>query len=237
VARLAAEWIAAGFVHGVLNTDNINITGESFDYGPWRFSPSYDPKFTAAYFDQTGLYAFGRQPDTLAWNLIQLALCLLPLAEKERLEEALGAFGPAFHEALAAAVLNRLGLRSAGTQADMEFTARWFTFLLESQAPYEASFFDWRGGTASVSRAEGGPRASLYAAPAFAPVREAMARHESAPNALDHPYFRRAEPCTMLIDEVEAIWAPIAESDDWSRFERKLDEIRLLREAYAIESS
>ena len=55
--------MAAGFVHGVLNTDNINITGESFDYGPWRFLPAYDPGFTAAYFDETGLYAFGRQPE------------------------------------------------------------------------------------------------------------------------------------------------------------------------------
>jgi hypothetical protein len=52
----------AGFVHGVLNTDNMNITGESFDYGPYRFLPTYDPEFTAAYFDHHGLYAFGRQP-------------------------------------------------------------------------------------------------------------------------------------------------------------------------------
>ena len=73
VARLGAQYIAAGFVHGVLNTDNINITGESFDYGPWRFIPTYDPGFTAAYFDQTGLYSFGRQPDALAWNLTRLA--------------------------------------------------------------------------------------------------------------------------------------------------------------------
>src|SRR3569623_1196583 len=60
VAITGANWIAAGFVHGVLNSDNINITGERFDYGPWRFVPTYDPAFTAAYFDETGLYAFGR---------------------------------------------------------------------------------------------------------------------------------------------------------------------------------
>ena len=73
VARTGARWMAAGFVHGVLNSDNINVTGESFDYGPWRFLPSYDPAFTAAYFDENGLYAFGRQPDSLAWNLTRLA--------------------------------------------------------------------------------------------------------------------------------------------------------------------
>ena len=76
-ARLAAQWMVAGFVHGVLNTDNINVTGESFDYGPWRFLPHYDPAFTAAYFDHNGLYAYGRQPDTLMWNLVRLAECLL----------------------------------------------------------------------------------------------------------------------------------------------------------------
>jgi uncharacterized protein YdiU (UPF0061 family) len=68
-----ARWMAAGFVHGVLNTDNLNVTGESFDYGPWRFLPHYEPGFTAAYFDQTGLYAFGRQPEAVFWNLQQLA--------------------------------------------------------------------------------------------------------------------------------------------------------------------
>ena len=71
-ARLAASWMAAGFVHGVLNTDNLNITGESFDYGPWRFLPTSDPSFTAAYFDENGLYAFGRQPEAVSWALAQL---------------------------------------------------------------------------------------------------------------------------------------------------------------------
>ena len=62
VAKLAAEWMAAGFTHGVLNTDNMSLVGESFDYGPYAFIERWDPNFTAAYFDQTGLYAFGRQP-------------------------------------------------------------------------------------------------------------------------------------------------------------------------------
>jgi uncharacterized protein YdiU (UPF0061 family) len=73
-ARMAAQFMAAGFVHGVLNTDNINITGESFDYGPWRFAPAWDAGFTAAYFDHAGLYAFGRQAEALQWNLFQLAV-------------------------------------------------------------------------------------------------------------------------------------------------------------------
>src|SRR4051794_30951290 len=105
VARMGAQWMLAGFVHGVLNTDNINVTGESFDYGPWRFLPSYDPAFTAAYFDESGLYAFGRQPDTLIWNLTRLAECLLPFAGQPKLQDALSGFEPIFHREFAAATL------------------------------------------------------------------------------------------------------------------------------------
>ena len=67
IANTVGSWLAAGFVHGVLNTDNFNVTGESFDYGPWRFLPQFDPTLIAAYFDQTGRYAYGRQPDAALW--------------------------------------------------------------------------------------------------------------------------------------------------------------------------
>ncbi|WP_204328438.1 protein adenylyltransferase SelO family protein, partial [Stenotrophomonas maltophilia] len=66
-------------------SDNINVTGESFDYGPWRFLPRFDPGFTAAYFDTGGLYSFARQPEALFWNLARLADCLVPLCPQERL--------------------------------------------------------------------------------------------------------------------------------------------------------
>ena len=79
-ASLVASWMVAGFVHGVLNSDNMNVTGESFDYGPYRFLPHYDPTFVAAYFDHSGLYAYGRQPDAVFRNLYRLARCLEPLA-------------------------------------------------------------------------------------------------------------------------------------------------------------
>lgn len=77
LADLAASYMVSGFVHGVLNTDNINISGESFDYGPYRFLPHFDPHFTAAYFDTHGLYCFGRQPSSFLWNLKQLQKCLV----------------------------------------------------------------------------------------------------------------------------------------------------------------
>ncbi len=93
-ADLAASYMVAGFVHGVLNSDNINISGESFDYGPWRFAPTFDPGFTAAYFDEGGLYAFGRQAEAIHWDLVQLALTLGRIAEQDELVEALNEFGP-----------------------------------------------------------------------------------------------------------------------------------------------
>jgi serine/tyrosine/threonine adenylyltransferase len=234
VAETGARWIAAGFVHGVLNTDNINITGESFDYGPWRFLPTYDPAFTAAYFDESGLYAFGRQPDVLAWNLTRLAECLLPLGEHAELEAALNRYWPAFQRSIWAAILDRLALTSLGPEADGELLTRLFGFLHASQAPYEQFFFDWRGGRLSAERAKRSPSAHHYEREDFAPLRALLDAREPVPaHNLDHPYFARERPRSMLIDEMEAIWAPIAERDDWSLFDETLREIDEMREAYA----
>ncbi|WP_404285608.1 protein adenylyltransferase SelO [Microvirga sp. RSM25] len=236
VARMGAQWMAAGFVHGVLNTDNINVTGESFDYGPWRFLPVYEPGFTAAYFDETGLYAFGRQPDTLLWNLFRLAECLLPLAQQSSLEQALTIFEPALHREFPSAILRRLGLQSRGFEQDGALAKALWTFLHESKAPFEQTFFDWYGGLLSVHRAEQSPSANFYAQPSFQPVRAALGTFDPAPQLqLDHPYFAGPTPCTMLIDEVEALWAPIAAEDDWSSFQAKLAEIRSMAEAYGAE--
>lgn len=235
VARLGAQWIAAGFVHGVLNTDNINITGESFDYGPWRFLPVYDPDFTAAYFDETGLYSFGRQPDTLAWNLTRLAECLLPLSTIEKLEPALNNVWPVFRAALPQNILRRLGLVPRDVEADGAFVTALFGFLSTSKAPYEQFFFDWRGGALSAERAARSPSAEHYDSEAFRPVADALEAYRPVDDlGLEHSYFARTRPRTMLIEEVEAIWAPIAESDDWSLFAQTLSEIAEMRKAYGI---
>ncbi len=233
VAATGAAWMLAGFVHGVLNTDNINVTGESFDYGPWRFLPVLDPAFTAAYFDQTGLYAYGRQPDTLLWNLTRLAECLLPLADKAKLEDVLRDFEPAFQRAFGEAMLRRLGLASAGQEAGTALVRSVWKFLVDTKMPFEQFFFDWYGGRASEKRAAANPSAHVYATAGFEPVFAPIAAHEtSASVRLDHDYFTRERPCTMLIDEVEALWTPIADSDDWSAFHAKLADIAAMREAY-----
>ena len=234
VARMGAQWLVAGFVHGVLNTDNINITGESFDYGPWRFLPTCDPGFTAAYFDHSGLYAYARQPEALGWNLARLAGCLLPLASEPPLVAALGEFQPALQREFTARTLWRLGLAPSGdAAADTAMAEGFIGFLQETQAPFEQAFFDWRGGLASAGRAARSPAAEHYAAPAFAPVRDALAAFAPAAHvALDHPYFAGAVPCTMLVEDVEALWAPIAEADDWSAFHARLGAIAAMAEAY-----
>ncbi len=232
VARTGARWMTAGFVHGVLNTDNINITGESFDYGPWRFAPFYDSQFTAAYFDEQGLYSFGRQPGALAWNLTRLAECLLPLSSRDEMEKALAVFEPALQREFALSLLRRLGLASAGEKEDAQFARAFLAFLETTKAPFEQTFFDWHCGMASGERAASSPSAEHYRTEAFEAARARMAEHAIVDEArLLHPYFQRATPCTMLIDEVEALWAPIAAADDWSAFESKLADIALMREA------
>jgi uncharacterized protein YdiU (UPF0061 family) len=234
VARLGARYMATGFVHGVLNSDNINITGESFDYGPWRFAPTYDPMFTAAYFDHGGLYAFGRQPGALGWTLARLADCLLPLIGRAAAEQALAAYQALIQAEFRAALLERLALKPAGVEAEARLASALVAFLIASKAPFEQVFFDWRGGLASRARATNSPAAAHYTGEAFAPVLAALDAFEPSEHArLEHPYFRRAEPCTMLIDEVEAIWAAIAERDDWRIFDAKLGQIADMREAYA----
>jgi uncharacterized protein YdiU (UPF0061 family) len=235
-ARLTARWIAAGFVHGVLNTDNLNVTGESFDYGPWRFLPLYEPGFTAAYFDQFGLYAFSRQPEAVFWNLTQLAGALKLVAEAEPLTAALNGFGPAYIRELRAAFLDRLGVLSLGEAADQRLLDTTLALLRQGGADlrWEPLFHDWFGGFASSARAVAGPRARLYQGEAFDAFRFALFEHEpDRPERLADPVFSEPEPVELLIDQVEGVWKAIDEDDDWSPFQAKLARIEAARLALA----
>lgn len=236
-AALTAKWIAAGFVHGVLNTDNLNVAGESFDYGPWRFLPHYEPGFTAAYFDQTGLYAFARQPEAVFWNLTQLAGCLKLVAEAEPLAAALNAFGPAYIRHLRAAFLTRLGVKSLGEAADQRLLDATLALLRDKKEAlrWEPLFFDWFGGFSSAARALGGPRGKTYQGEAFDAFRFALMEHEpDRPERLEHPMFAAAEPEEMLIDEVEALWSAIDTADDWAPLKAKLARLDAAREAWGL---
>jgi len=234
-ARLTAQWMAAGFVHGVLNTDNLNVTGESFDYGPWRFLPLYDPGFTAAYFDETGLYAYARQPDAVFWNLQQLASCLaLTVEDTKPLVQALQAFPDLYKREVAGAFLKRLGVLPRGEDDDTALLQSMLGYLRESQAPWERFFYDWFGGIASVSRAKDSPEAHLYQGEPFQAFYDRLERYApDRPERLDHAYFQRGAPSTLVYEDVTSLWAKIAEDDDWSLFEAKLAEIDRMRDALA----
>jgi uncharacterized protein YdiU (UPF0061 family) len=235
-AALVARWMAAGFVHGVLNTDNMNITGESFDYGPYRFLPRNDPNFTAAYFDQSGLYAFGRQPETMFWNLQQLAATFTLVAERDALVEALNGFSGAYRAELVAAMLARLGVASRSAEADIDLINAAFRALASGDGErlrWEPFFFDWFCG--DEARAMAGPRADLYQAEGFVELRRLLALHEPVRRErLEADYFRRPDPEELLYDEIEAVWARIAEADDWSAFHGKLTAIEAARQAYQL---
>lgn len=110
-ARLVASWQAYGFVHGVLNTDNMSILGETFDYGPYTFMDWYEPDHIANKNDYEGRYAFKQQPGIVQWNMAALAQSLLPLIEREALEAELERFMPLYQAAKLEFMRARLGLQ------------------------------------------------------------------------------------------------------------------------------
>jgi len=226
-ADTAAAWTVSGFVHGVLNTDNINITGESFDYGPWRFLPSLDQKFTAAYFDGSGLYAFGRQPAAVLWALEQLARSLALLEDSLALGRVLSDFEEHYRRHLTRRFIERLGLSSAGSEADRALVSACLSFLDGHELGYDQFFFDWYGGLISMERAQQSPAAVFYEEDRFQPVRTALAGWTAAhPDRIRHPHLQGRHPCSMLISEVEALWSAIDLADSWQPLEEKLVQIR-----------
>ena len=118
-AQLIARWLLVGFIHGVMNTDNTSISGETIDYGPCAFMDQYDPATVFSSIDEQGRYAYANQPRIALWNLTRLAECLLPLfcdEQDKAIEEAqlaLGGFAEAFTAAYQAGLRNKLGLFTA----------------------------------------------------------------------------------------------------------------------------
>lgn len=228
-AELCASWMVAGFVHGVLNSDNMVVTGESFDYGPYRFLPHYDPDFVAAYFDEIGLYAFGRQPRAVLQNVRRLARSLASIAQQTELDSAYAGFLHDFARARCKWLLARLGLVSLDPDADALFADAVWDFLARTRMSYDQFFFDWYGGRASIGRADRSPAAAHYRTRAFEPLAQAFESYRAIDaSRLEHRIFSAHAPPTLVIDEVERIWAAIAERDDWTEFETKIADIRAL---------
>jgi uncharacterized protein YdiU (UPF0061 family) len=223
-ARLTASLMVAGFVHGVLNSDNMTITGESFDYGPYRFLPTYDVGFVAAYFDHQGLYAYGVQPRAVFRNLVRLAESLRLLEPRIAIAPALSDFEAVLEAETSKRILGRLGLKPNG-DTDPVLVDALYAFLDESDIGYDRCFFDLYGGPAREARALSGEAKDFYVGARWKALRAILELYAPAESAVP-AYFEGDRPCTLLIDEIEAIWSAISERDDWEPFEEKIREIR-----------
>jgi serine/tyrosine/threonine adenylyltransferase len=140
-ADLIARWMLIGFIHGVMNTDNISVAGETIDYGPCAFMDAYDPATVFSSIDHAGRYAYGNQPSIALWNLTRFAETLLPLLAEDEdqavaaAKESLSSFGPRFQRAYAAGLQRKIGLTT-----DREEDGALAQDLLERMAKNGADF-------------------------------------------------------------------------------------------------
>ncbi|MEL6768453.1 MAG: YdiU family protein, partial [Pseudomonadota bacterium] len=144
-AQLVARWMGIGFIHGVMNTDNMTISGETIDYGPCAFMDAYSEDRVFSSIDVTGRYAYGNQPKIAHWNLAQLAQALLPLlpgaeeAAVELAQAAINRFPGLYREAWLGVMRNKLGLSEAA-EGDAELVAELLAAMEESGADFTLTF-------------------------------------------------------------------------------------------------
>ncbi len=208
LADMAAAYASAGFVHGVLNTDNMNISGESFDYGPWRFLPRWDPAFTAAYFDHSGLYSFGRQAEAIHWNCAQLAIALRPICEAPPLVAALERFPELYTAAVRRRFGWRLGVDAIWTAAHPD----------DAGAMVEAAERAMRERGMQPDRFLFAARQGSLSGTGV--VEDFTRLLADVPRVTDtHEYWQGDTPQSMVIEEMEAVWSGIDRGDDWTGFD------------------
>jgi uncharacterized protein YdiU (UPF0061 family) len=144
-ADLVSRWLLVGFIHGVMNTDNMSISGETIDYGPCAFMDAYDPATVFSSIDRMGRYAYGKQPSIALWNLTRLAEAMLPLlADDEdaaigQAQEALTTFRPLFEGAYHSGLGRKLGLNVQGSD-DVELIEQILKLLTASQVDFTLFF-------------------------------------------------------------------------------------------------
>jgi uncharacterized protein YdiU (UPF0061 family) len=144
-ARLIARWLSIGFIHGVMNTDNMAISGETIDFGPCAFLDDYDPRKVFSSIDQRGRYAYANQPGIGQWNIARLAECLLPLldADEEKAIEAanglLKDFGDVFQDAWLGQFKAKLGISGAGDD-DRQLVSDFLGLMHQGEADFTLTF-------------------------------------------------------------------------------------------------
>lgn len=163
-AALIARWMLVGFIHGVMNTDNMTISGETIDYGPCAFMDAYDRRTVFSSIDHAGRYAFGNQPGIAQWNLARLAEALLPLIDAgdedaaiRQATEIVSAFGPAYEEAWQGGMRAKLGL-GAGKPGDTALIEDLLALLERGRVDFTGFF----RALASAAEGDGAPATALF---------------------------------------------------------------------------
>ena len=163
-ARLVARWMSVGFVHGVMNTDNMTISGETIDYGPCAFLDAFDPTTVFSSIDEGGRYAFGNQPAAAQWNLTRLAEALLPLLHDDEEQaialavDAIGSFTEQYAAAWSAGMRAKLGLSDVSDEALSPLVDELLSLLHGGHVDFTSAFR--RLGTAARGDTE--PARSLF---------------------------------------------------------------------------
>lgn len=233
VALLSAQWMSAGFCHGVLNTDNMSITGESFDYGPYAFINTYDPQFTAAYFDYGGRYSYGNQPLICRWNLELLQKPLSLVIPFEGLQAGLSHYDLYYEQFYHSLMIKKLGFENLSENLRKKLVTATVNLLKESQYSYHQFFADlalqfnygWHENPDLILE-NTEIRSSfldswriLYHQALENFVREEL---DEIKDRLD-----QSNPSIVPVRSiVEAVWLPIAEEDNWQPFYDLLEEFK-----------
>ncbi|TAD78910.1 MAG: YdiU family protein [Oscillatoriales cyanobacterium] len=237
VALLCAQWMAAGFCHAVLNTDNMLVTGQSFDYGPYAFLPTYDPTFTAAYFDYYGRYAYGNQPTICRLNLELLQKPLGMVTDPADLVTALEAFADRYQSAYLRLMTTRLGFGELPTPEADDLVEATLQLLSVSQMPYHRFFETLRSHFEPAWR----DRPELYAneRPFWVGPSDSNPQGETARYwaqwcdrygrllqqqsteglaAIAQQLCQANATITIVRPEIERVWEAIDREDDWQPF-------------------
>ncbi|AFY35518.1 YdiU family protein [Calothrix sp. PCC 7507] len=238
VAELVAQWMAAGFCHAVLNTDNMSISGESFDYGPYAFIPTYDPYFTAAYFDYYRRYCYSYQPGICKLNLDMLQEPLKAVIAPDDLEAGLAHFDDYYHTEYRSLMLRKLGFEQLQNPGVNELLQLTIQFLQDSQVGYHQFFSEmartfsskWRDDPAFVMH-----NSDIVPALGTSPVFDNWSilyhkiLNDFDPDQLDTiaQTLAVSNPKTVLLRPViESIWEPIAQEDNWQPFYELIERIQ-----------
>ncbi|MEM9804826.1 MAG: YdiU family protein [Cyanobacteria bacterium P01_D01_bin.56] len=238
VAQLVAQWMSVGFCHAVLNTDNMSITGESFDYGPYAFMDEFDPRFTAAYFDYMGRYSYGNQPRMCEWNLWMLQKPLKLVMANEDLEAGLKAYRERYHATYKARMLAKLGFEQILPELGDELLRLTLDLLEKTRIGYHDFFTGLTGQFSETWAVE--PEQILQATVEnsdedAATLLEAWRFHyhtclttlSSGDVTQVGQCLRRSNPTIVLLrPEIEAIWEPIVAEDNWQPFYDLLSKIQ-----------